>query len=145
MTAPAVRNATLARVGVWLYLVSFLLPAIEFPGGHILPGYTCARVVFMGMFNPGNASDLPLLVFLNLANLLTIWVVVARGRTGRVPTPAILSVAFLSSLYWAVKPWWEAFPESGIPHLMVGWFAWMASIGLLLLAHTGPRPAAAER
>lgn len=104
-------------------------------------GYTAAWVVFQGLLKTQEPADYLLILFLNLANFLVLWVIVARGRTP-LPPGILLTVAWLSTLYWTVMPWKEAFPEAGVPHLMIGYFAWLAAIGLLTLAHTGPRAAA---
>ena len=98
-------------LGFAVYVFSFFLPAIRMFDAP-MKGYACALIIFMGFFEANSFVAYLSALFLNLPNILTLFVFVLHFKFPLQRLFALQALALLSACYWAVllalkKPRWR--------------------------------------
>lgn len=112
-------------IGMGLYCFSFLLPsAVIFSNEEPMYGFQCAWAVISLLFEYENLWILIVRVFLNLANLITIFLFIINFKIKIQKLYIFQFIAFASSTYWFI----QACLESTIQDLLIGYWSWVFSI-----------------
>ena len=112
-------------IGMGLYCFSFLLPsAVIFANEEPMIGFQCALSVISLLFEYENLWILILRVFVNLANLITIFLFIIHFKIKIQKLYIFQLIAFVSSTYWFI----QALFESTIQSLLIGYWNWVFSI-----------------
>jgi len=112
-------------IGMGLYCFSFLLPsAVIFTNEEPMYGFQCALSVISLLFEYENLWVLILRVFVNLANLITIFLFIIHFKIKIQKLYIFQLIAFASSAYWFI----QACFESTIQDLLIGYWNWVFSI-----------------
>ena len=112
-------------IGIGLYCFSFLLPsAVIFSNEEPMIGFQCALSVISLLFEYENLWVLILRIFVNLANLITIFLFIIHFKIKIQKLYIFQLIAFASSAYWFIR----ALFESTVQDLLIGYWNWVFSI-----------------
>ena len=112
-------------IGIGIYCFSFLLPsAVIFSDEEPIYGFQCAFSVIELLFEYTNFWGLILRIFVNLANLFTIFLFIIHFKINIQKFYIFQFIAFTSSIYWFI----QAFLEGNIEDLLIGYWNWVFSL-----------------
>ncbi len=114
-------------LGFAVYVFSFFLPAIRMFDAP-MKGYACALIIFMGFFEANSFVAYLSALFLNLPNILTLFVFVLHFKFPLQRLFALQALALLSACYWAV---YELVKYQDLSSLYIGYWNWVFSLFLM--------------
>ena len=114
-------------LGFAVYVFSFFLPAIRMFDAP-MKGYACALIIFMGFFEANSFVAYLSALFLNLPNILTLFVFVLHFKFPLQRLFALQALALLSACYWVV---YELVKYQDLSSLYIGYWNWVFSLFLM--------------